>query len=131
VTRTSGTASRRPLRVLIADDDPAITTLVAASFKKWRICCMNAHDGASAIHLARTLHPDVLVLDVMMPDLDGFGVLRLLKQDKRTRQIKIILLTSCDGASDIMRGFQLGADDYLTKPFATLELATRVKMISH
>ena len=131
MSKTNGTGNRRPLRVLIADDDPAITALVAASFKKWRIYCINAHDGASAIHLARTLRPDVLVLDLMMPDLDGFGVLRLLKQDKKTRQIKIILLTSRDGASDIMRGFQLGADDYLTKPFAPVELATRVKMISH
>jgi CheY-like chemotaxis protein len=113
---TSNTAGvpQRALRVLVADDDPLIRTLAAAALKKWRFDCHYANNGVTAIDLARTLLPDILVLDVMMPDLNGFEVLMLLKRDRRTRHIKVILLTSCDRASEIVRGYRLGADDYVT-----------------
>ena len=121
---------QRALRVLIVDDEPEIITLVAAALKKWRFNCQYATDGATAIDLARTFLPEILVLDVMLPDLNGFEVLMLLKRDHRTRHIKIILLTSCDTASDIVRGYRLGADDYVTKPCILMELGARVKHLS-
>ena len=119
-------ATQRALRVLVADDDPDITTLVGVALKKCGIDCKVVHDGGTALDTARRFLPDVLVLDVMMPDLDGFGVLMSLKREESTRHVKVIMLTSCDKESDLMRGFGLGADDYVTKPFNPLELAARV-----
>lgn len=117
---------KRALRVVVADDEKDITTLVESALKKCGVDCRYVHDGGAALDLARTFQPDVMVLDVMMPDLDGFGVLMSLKRDERTSHVKVILLTACNQESDIMRGFGLGADDYVTKPFNPLELAARV-----
>jgi DNA-binding response OmpR family regulator len=117
---------RQPLRVLVVDDDEAISDLVAAELQKWGVSCEHANNGEMALDLARSVRPDILVLDVLMPKIDGFEVLRALKRDENTKHIKIIMLTSCEEESDIARGFGLGADDYVTKPFNPVDLTARV-----
>jgi DNA-binding response OmpR family regulator len=117
---------RQPLRVLVVDDDEAISDLVAAALQKWGVNCEHANNGEMAINLARSVRPDILVLDVLMPKVDGFEVLRALKRDEKTKHIKIIMLTSCEDDSDNARGFGLGADDYVRKPFNPVDLTARV-----
>ncbi|HKX26208.1 MAG TPA: response regulator, partial [Blastocatellia bacterium] len=120
------TLSNGKMRVLIADDDSTTTTLVSALVKKYGMECLVARDGGEAIALSRELEPDAAILDVNMPHFDGFEVLMALKTDPRLSHIHIILLTSRQQETDIIRGFGLGADDYVVKPFNPMELVARL-----
>jgi DNA-binding response OmpR family regulator len=118
----------RPL-VLVADDDDDILTLV--SFRLQRAGCevIQARNGDEALELALARAPDLAVLDVMMPGLDGYAVTRELRAGEATRTMPIILLTARAQAEDVARGIEAGADDYVKKPFDARDLRERVQYL--
>jgi len=116
----------RKVRVLIADDDPTIVTVVKAVLVKQGMECIVAQNGGVAVTLVKAHHPQAVILDIHMPFLDGFEVLHAIKKEPLTSSIPVIMLTSLKHESDIIRGFGLGADDYVVKPFRPLELAARL-----
>lgn len=118
----------KPL-VLVADDDPDILALVTFRLERAGYAVVGANDGEQALQLALEQPPDLVVLDVMMPKLDGYEVTTRLRQNERTRRIPIILLTARVQEADIARGFEVGADDYVKKPFSPQELGARVQAI--
>ena len=118
----------KPL-VLVADDDPDILALVTFRLERAGYDVVAASDGEQALQLALDHPPDLAVLDVMMPKLDGYEVTTRLRQDERTRRMPIILLTARVQEADIARGFEVGADDYVRKPFSPQELGARVQAI--
>ncbi len=115
-----------PEKILVVDDEPSILTLVEYHLKKAGYQVMTAEDGAQALDKAIREKPDLMVLDVMLPDLDGFEVCRQLRKAADT---PILFLTARDDEIDRIVGLELGADDYLTKPFNPRELTARVKAI--
>jgi len=112
--------------VLVADDEPHLLRLVKFRLEREGYNVITATDGEAALELARTEHPDLCVLDVMMPKRSGFEVLKALRQDEAYRDMKVIMLTARAQDRDVDAGFSLGADDYLTKPFSPQELRVRV-----
>jgi DNA-binding response OmpR family regulator len=118
----------RPV-VLVADDDPDILSLVSFRLESSGYDVVVAEDGETALRLARERKPDLCVLDVMMPNLTGLDVTRALRADEKTRDVRIILLTARVQESDVARGLESGADDYVKKPFSPRELGTRVAAI--
>jgi two-component system cell cycle response regulator DivK len=115
-----------PAKVIIADDDPAIGALLTAVLHRNGPECRLARNGTEALAMAREILPDVLILDVNMPGIDGFEVLTNLRSDKATAQIPVVLLTARQQESDVMKGFACGASDYITKPFNPMEVTARV-----
>jgi DNA-binding response OmpR family regulator len=118
----------RPV-VLVADDDADILTLV--SFRLERAGCdvIQARNGNEALELALARAPDLAVLDVMMPGLDGYGVTRELRARETTRAMPVILLTARAQPEDVARGIEAGADDYVKKPFDARDLRERVERL--
>ena len=116
----------RPL-VLVADDDPDILQLVSLRLANSGYEVMAAGDGEQALNAALERTPDLALLDVMMPKLDGYEVTARLRSDERTRHTPVILLTARVQEEDVARGTQAGADDYVKKPFSTQELRERVQ----
>jgi DNA-binding response OmpR family regulator len=116
----------RPL-VLVADDDPDILALVRFRLERDGYEVLSAPDGETALDLALARTPDLAVLDVMMPRLDGYEVTRRLREHGPTTTIPIILLTARVQEPDLERGFEAGADDYVTKPFSPQALGERVQ----
>ena len=116
----------RPL-VLVADDDPDILALVRFRLERDGYEVLSAPDGETALDLALARPPDLAVLDVMMPRLDGYEVTRRLREHGPTTTIPIILLTARVQEPDLERGFEAGADDYVTKPFSPQALGERVQ----
>jgi DNA-binding response OmpR family regulator len=115
--------------VLAADDDPDLLALVVFRLERSGYTVIQARDGQEALDLARAEKPDLAVLDVMMPKLDGFEVTRRLREDEATSRMPIILLTARAQDADVQRGFDAGADDYIRKPFSPQELRARVQAI--
>jgi DNA-binding response OmpR family regulator len=113
--------------VLAADDDDDILELVAFRLERSGYTVLRARDGEEALRLAEEQTPDIAVLDVGMPKLDGLELTRLLREREATSTIPIILLTAWVQESDIERGFEAGATDYMRKPFSPTELAARVQ----
>ena len=126
---SDGAPDRDQPLVLAADDDEDILGLVAFRLERAGYTVILARDGEEALELAVSEQPDVVVLDVMMPKLDGFEVTRRLRADEATSQIPIILLTARSQDADVQQGFAAGADDYLRKPFSPDELRVRVQAI--
>ena len=118
---------KRPPLVVAADDDFSVSALVKALLTSDGVTCETAKDGGLALELARSLKPDVLLLDVNMPRMGGFEVLSAIKLDPATAFMRVILLTGAEQESDIMRGFSLGASDYIVKPFNPMELLVRIR----
>ena len=118
-----------PRTVLVADDDEDILQLVSFRLERAGYTVVTAADGQQALAAAREHHPDLAVLDVMMPGLNGYEVTRQLRADAATAQIPVILLTARVQEADVSRGFEAGADDYLRKPFSPQELRSRVQAI--
>jgi signal transduction histidine kinase/DNA-binding response OmpR family regulator len=113
-------------RVLIADDNADMREYIARILgERWSV--ETVADGTTALAAARRDRPDVIVSDVMMPDLDGFGLLQALRGDDRTRSVPVILLSARAGAEARVEGLQAGADDYMVKPFSARELVARVQ----
>ena len=109
-------------RVLVADDDPDILDLLTLNLECHGYQVYPACDGEEARSLALQLVPDLIVLDVMMPKLDGLEVLAALKAHSQTREIPVVMLTAKASDSDVWQGWQAGADYYITKPFDLDEL---------
>jgi two-component system phosphate regulon response regulator PhoB len=116
-------------RVLIVDDDPDIQRLVSYNFSKAGFETAVAASGRTALESIQKQPPDLIVLDVMLPDIDGMEVCRTLRQRPGTRHIPIIMLTARGEEIDRVIGFELGADDYVPKPFSPRELVLRAKSI--
>jgi DNA-binding response OmpR family regulator len=114
--------------VLVVDDDPVIVNLLKVNFEIEGYDVLGATGGEAGLAQARLGHPDVIVLDVMMPGIDGLEVARQLRSDSDTRAIPIILLSAKAQTSDIQAGLAV-ADEYMTKPFEPLELLERVAMV--
>jgi DNA-binding response OmpR family regulator len=115
--------------VLVADDDPDILALVSFRLDRAGYDVVAAQDGEEALRLALEHAPDLAILDVMMPKLDGYEVTTRLRQNNATRRLPVILLTARVQEADIARGFEAGADDYVKKPFSPQELGARVQAI--
>ena len=115
--------------ILAADDDPDIRELVAFRLERSGYTVLQAADGEEALALALEHKPDLAVLDVMMPKMDGFEVVRRLRAEEPTKRMPIIMLTARAQDSDVEEGFESGADDYLRKPFSPQELRARVQAI--
>ena len=118
-----------PRTVLVADDDEDILQLVSFRLERAGYTVVTAADGQQALAAAREHQPDLAVLDVMMPGLNGYEVTRQLRADETTAHIPVILLTARVQEADVSRGFEAGADDYLRKPFSPQELRSRVQAI--
>lgn len=116
-------------KLVIAEDDDSIAHLVAASLGDAGFLCLRAWDGEEALDLVRTELPDLLVLDLMMPKVDGMEVCKRIKSDVILSRVPILMLTSLAGVENRVEGLEAGADDYLSKPFDLRELAARVKAL--
>jgi two-component system response regulator MtrA len=118
--------SNTPRRILIADDDPSIATLIHITLKDPRYEIEAVKNGLEALKAFEASKFDVVILDVMMPYVDGFEACERIRERS---DVPIVILTARDGTDDIVHGFELGADDYITKPFKTAELIARVESI--
>ena len=114
------------LPILIIEDEESITSFVAMYLEKEGFIVVSALTGAEGLRLASEKQPRVVILDLMLPDIDGFEICRRLRHDS---EVPIIMLTARDAATDKVVGLELGADDYITKPFDPRELVARVKSI--
>ncbi|MBS3121415.1 response regulator [Candidatus Woesearchaeota archaeon] len=116
----------KTLKILIAEDEENIVNLIRLILgDKYELVVVN--DGEEAIKLAENLKPDLIILDVMMPKINGFQVCETLKKDKRTNQIKIIFLSAKVMKNDVSKGLSCGAIDYIKKPFEPEEFERRIK----
>ncbi len=113
-------------RVLVVDDEPRMIGFIRLNLDHDGYQVIEAHNGIEALDKVRTQLPDAIILDVMMPDLDGFETLRMLREFS---SIPVIMLTAKGEENDKVRGLELGADDYVTKPFGARELTSRVKAV--
>ncbi|GAC1388924.1 MAG: hypothetical protein NVSMB4_15000 [Acidimicrobiales bacterium] len=113
--------------ILIVDDDPAITTLLKMSFELEGHVVMTAASGPEALELAREIHPAAMVVDVMMPDMDGLELVRRLRANEATANIPIVCCSARSLARDVEAGLAAGADDYLTKPLDPYELVQKIE----
>jgi two-component system, OmpR family, response regulator len=118
-------ADGSPVRVLVVDDEPSLTDLLsmALRYEGWEI--KTAGDGAAALRTAREFRPDAVVLDIMLPDIDGLELLRRLRAD--TADIPVLFLTAKDDVADRIAGLTAGGDDYVTKPFSLEEVVARLR----
>jgi DNA-binding response OmpR family regulator len=115
--------------ILVADDEEDLRELVTYRLSRSGYNVIGAEDGQKAFELAAERTPDLMVLDVMMPKLDGYELTRRVRAEAALRSIPVILLTARSQESDIDRGFEVGADDYLKKPFNPDELVARVRAV--
>jgi two-component system phosphate regulon response regulator PhoB len=116
-------------RILVVDDEPEIVALVAYHLAKAGYRVSTASNGEDALDAARREHPDLIVLDLMLPGMSGFDILEQLRAEEGTRDVAVLMLTARREEPDRIRGLELGADDYLTKPFSLAELVLRVGAI--
>ncbi|MAT95918.1 MAG: DNA-binding response regulator [Anaerolineaceae bacterium] len=114
-------------QVLVVDDDKEIARLLRGYLEKAGFGVLVAYDGQTAVHTLRREKPDLLLLDLMLPDMDGYDITRLVRSDDSLRQIPVIMLTARVEDSDKIVGLELGADDYVTKPFNPAEVVARVR----
>jgi two-component system, OmpR family, alkaline phosphatase synthesis response regulator PhoP len=114
-------------KVLVIDDEAPIRLLCRVNLEAEKMIVLEAEEGPSGLELARSERPDVILLDVMMPAMDGWEVLQRLLEDEATREIPIVFLTARAELRDRARGLDLGGVDYVTKPFNPLELAPLVR----
>lgn len=114
-------------KILVVDDEPGVVELIQYNLNLAGYVSESAANGNEAVEKARTLSPDLILLDVMLPELDGFEVCKILRANPSTAGIPIIMLTAKASEVDRIVGLELGADDYVTKPFSPRELMLRVK----
>ncbi|HLG43100.1 MAG TPA: response regulator transcription factor [Planctomycetota bacterium] len=115
--------------ILIIDDEPDLIQLLDYNLTKADFLVLSAREGEGGVSMARRHSPDLIILDVMMPGLDGFEVAKRLRQDRVTARIPILMLTAKAEESDRVVGLELGADDYVTKPFSIREVVSRIKAL--
>jgi DNA-binding response OmpR family regulator len=116
-------------KVLVIDDEAPIRLLCRVNLEAEKMAVLEAEEGASGLELARSERPDVILLDVMMPGMDGWEVLQRLLDDEETSEIPIVFLTARAELRDRARGLDLGGVDYVTKPFNPIELAPLVRSV--
>ena len=116
-----------PKKILVVDDDAELIELISFNLKQAGYAVETAVDGAAAIKKARSMAPDLIVLDVMMPELDGFAVCEILRRDAATASIPILMLTAISSELGRMAGLGSGASDFVTKPFSPRLLAGRIE----
>ncbi len=115
--------------ILVVDDDPNVVGVLTTVLPEDGHSLLAAGNGRQALDLARTRRPDLAIVDIMMPELDGLQVLRELRQDAELANMPVILLTGCDTREDRVKGLDQGADDYIGKPFDVEELKARVRAV--
>jgi two-component system phosphate regulon response regulator PhoB len=115
--------------ILVVDDEKAILELIQFNLEQSGFQVTTVKTGETALKKARLIEPDLIVLDLMLPGIDGLDVCRILKSDKETEDIFVIMLTAKGSEEDIVKGLELGADDYLTKPFSPKVLVARIKAL--
>lgn len=119
----------KPKRILVVDDESDVTDLVAYHLRSKGFQVEAVNDPNSSIGVARTFLPDLVILDVMMPDLNGIQICRMLRADPKLKKVPVIFLTAKAEENDRIQGLELGADDYICKPFSIKELVLRVQSI--
>ena len=117
------------MKILVIEDDKDIAELVEFNLKAENFDVDVCHNGQKGLERAQKITPDLLVLDLMLPDLPGLEICKILRKDPKTQSLPILMLTAKGEEVDRIVGFELGADDYLTKPFSTRELVLRIKAI--
>ncbi|HQO15118.1 MAG TPA: response regulator [Smithellaceae bacterium] len=116
-------------RILIVDDEQDIVELISYNLEKEGFSCVKVYDGETALKLAKTKKPELIILDLMLPKINGLDVCRAIRHDPVTANIPIIMLTAKVDEVDKILGLEIGADDYMTKPFSVKELVARVRTI--
>ena len=119
-----------PLLVLVADDDDDILLLVTTRLRRDGFEVIQARDGDEALDMALQHKPAIAVLDVGMPGLDGLAVIRAIRSDDTTREMRVVLLTAKAQESDVRRGYDVGADLYVKKPFSPADLSAKVRELA-
>ena len=117
----------RPSKILIVDDEPFNVDYLEQELEDLGYATVSASNGQEALAKVAAESPDLILLDVMMPIMDGFAVCRMLKGNDETRLIPIVIMTALDGIEDRIRGIEAGADDFLTKPVNQRELMARIQ----
>jgi DNA-binding response OmpR family regulator len=121
--------SAEPTLVLVADDNDDILALVSFRLERAGYTVIQARDGEEALRMAGEHRPQLAILDLMMPRLDGYEVTRGIRRDPAIADMPVMLLTARSQEADVARGFDVGADDYVRKPFSPQELLSRVQAI--
>jgi len=122
-------AEHKGQKILVVDDEPDITSLLSYHLKAAGYEVMTINDPIGSLSLARSFLPDLIILDIMMPDLDGIQICRILRTDPKLKSVPVIFLTAKGEEADRVTGFEVGGDDYLCKPFSIQELVLRVHSI--
>jgi DNA-binding response OmpR family regulator len=120
-----------PIKVLLVDDDDMLRKMTEILLSKQGFEVLTAENGDKAIQQLKVMHPDVILMDVMMPDMDGFSVCREIKANPVTAGIPIVMLTALDNPENKVKGLEGGADDYISKPFEIAELTAKIKAITN
>ncbi|MGV6860418.1 MAG: response regulator transcription factor [Putridiphycobacter sp.] len=114
------------MKILIVDDEPNIVMALEYAFKKLDFDVFIARDGEEAIEILENNIPNVVILDIMMPNIDGFQTIRWIKNNQLLNQTKVVFLSAKNKAEDIKKGIDAGADQYLTKPFSVKKITTEI-----
>jgi len=120
---------KRSLTVLIVEDDDELRDILHAEFELEGLTVLTATDGSEAVTTVRRLKPDLILMDIMMPVMNGIEATEIIKSDEETKHIPIVMLTAAGNKEDIVKGLEAGAIDYITKPFFMPELKARLKAI--
>jgi DNA-binding response OmpR family regulator len=118
-----------PQTILVAEDQHTILNLIQFKLKNSGFNVIVVEDGLSALEKAKTIRPDMILLDVMMPLMTGFEVLAALKKETATKDIPVLIITAQTREEEVIKGLELGADDYILKPFSPNELVARIKVV--
>ncbi len=114
-------------KIIIADDEHKILMSLEYSFRKNGYDVFIARDGTEVLEFMKTMTPDVILLDIMMPNLDGYSTLQLIKQDEKLKDTKVIFLSAKNNPKDIEKGLEMGADAYVTKPYSIKKLMQQIE----
>jgi len=118
-----------PYTILVAEDQQHVRSLIEYKLRNSGFVVVAVEDGIAALQKAEEIIPDLVLFDVMMPLMTGFEVLGAMKKNQKTKDIPILMLTAQSKEDEVLKGLELGADDYITKPFSPNELAARVKTV--
>ncbi|WP_295201308.1 response regulator [uncultured Chryseobacterium sp.] len=118
-------------RIIIADDEHKILMSLEYSFRKNGYDVYIARDGTEVLEFLKTMVPDVILLDIMMPNLDGYSTLEIIREDERLKNTKVIFLSAKNNPTDIEKGLEMGADAYITKPYSIKRLMQQIEEMSN
>ena len=116
-------------KILIVDDEPNILMALEYAFKKQDFEVFIARDGSEALEILKNELPNVILLDIMMPNVDGYQTLQMIKQNEKLKDVKVVFLTAKSKKEDIEKGFALGVDQYFTKPFSTKKIIAEINLL--